>query len=632
MVGAARHLGLTCWAVTALCCGSLLACGPVVGQGQNSNTTGDAWVGDCEWGTIECVGQTARICGPNGNWTEEECAEACQVGLGCVPCIEGAPYCQDDWVAICQGDGSLVNDYQCPDTEVCILGSCVTKCDPRVLEPSNVGCEFWAVDLDNEASDLMGSGDAAATQFGIGVANVNDFPVVVEVYKNSGRVGDPMSETLVTSVTIQPQDLVQIDLPQLEVDGCMGQHGTYVLGSGSGTFVSPHAYRILSNGPVVAYQFNPIIQQFSNDASILIPTQALGSRHYVMGYPTANPCEPIMPMTSIPDHAAVTIIGVEDNTTVTVTTTHAIMASAGDSGLAIPQTARGEVLEFTVNRYDVVNLESMAPPGDTMACMQLVDEQGGDFTGTYVESSRPVVVFSSNERALAGGEAPPPPNWDGESCCTEHFEQQMFPVQALGWDFVISRSPVRSTGGYREWDIYRVMATANNTTITTSLADFGSFTLNAGEFETFWANTGFVVESQGGAVMLGQYLVSQGYTQGGNGDSTFTIFPPAEQHRLEYVFLILDSFEDNYMVLAKPENANILIDGQSLPEFQTQCTLEPIGTLGLVTYDQMTCRMEPGVHTVVSEAPVGLTVYGYYNVGSYGYPGGADVKIINPVQ
>ncbi len=632
MVGAARHLGLTCWAVTALCCGSLLACGPVVGQGQNSNTTGDAWVGDCEWGTIECVGQTARICGPNGNWTEEECAEACQVGLGCVPCIEGAPYCQDDWVAICQGDGSLVNDYQCPDTEVCILGSCVTKCDPRVLEPSNVGCEFWAVDLDNEASDMMGSGDAAATQFGIGVANVNDFPVVVEVYKNSGRVGDPMSETLVTSVTIGPQDLVQIDLPQLEVDGCMGQHGTYVLGSGSGTFVSPHAYRVLSNGPVVAYQFNPIIQQFSNDASILIPTQALGSRHYVMGYPTANPCEPIMPMTSIPDHAAVTIIGVEDNTTVTVTTTHAIMASAGDSGLAIPQTARGEVLEFTVNRYDVVNLESMAPPGDTMACMQLVDEQGGDFTGTYVESSRPVVVFSSNERALAGGEAPPPPNWDGESCCTEHFEQQMFPVQALGWDFVVSRSPVRSTGGYREWDIYRVMATANNTTITTSLADFGSFTLNAGEFETFWANTGFVVESQGGAVMLGQYLVSQGYTQGGNGDSTFTIFPPAEQHRLEYVFLILDSFEDNYMVLAKPENANILIDGQSLPEFQTQCTLEPIGTLGLVTYDQMTCRMEPGVHTVVSEAPVGLTVYGYYNVGSYGYPGGADVKIINPVQ
>jgi hypothetical protein len=29
---------------------------------------------------------------------------------------------------------------------------------------------------------------------------------------------------------------------------------------------------------------------------------------------------------------------------------------------------------------------------------------------------------------------------------------------------------------------------------------------------------------------------------------------------------------------------------------------------------------------------VGLSVYGYYNVGSYGYPGGSDVKIINPID
>ena len=53
------------------------------------------------------------------------------------------------------------------------------------------------------------------------------------------------------------------------------------------------------------------------------------SNYYVLGYPTANPCEPIMPMQSIPDHTAVTVIGVEDNTTVQVITTHAIMASGG---------------------------------------------------------------------------------------------------------------------------------------------------------------------------------------------------------------------------------------------------------------------------------------------------------------
>ncbi len=626
MSGMARRAWVLFWAAGAVLGLLVVACGPVVGQ-SNNNHLGDGWVGECEWGTIECAGQTARTCVGNGTWQEEACAEACQVGLGCVPCIEGAPYCQDDWVAICQADGSLVNDYQCPDTQVCILGTCVTKCDPRVLEPSNVGCEFWAVDLDNEA---IAANDAAAQQFGVAVANVNDYPVVVEIYVNSSRVGEAMNEQLVTSVTIAANSLERIDLPQLEVDGSMGQHSTYVRNSGSGTFVSPHAYRILSNGPVVAYQFNPIVQQFSNDASILIPTQALGDRHFIMGYPTANPCGiDAFPMESIPDHTSVTIVGVEDNTTVQVLTTHPIMASAGDSCFSIAEAAAGDVLEFTVNRYDVVNLESLQPVGDAMSCIQLASEQDGDFTGTQVLSSRPVAVFSSGERGLAGSETGIQTD---DSCCTDHLEQQMFPTQALGWDFVVSRSPVRSTGGFREPDVYRILATENNTSVTTTVPGFDSFSLNAGELAVFWASDGFIVQSQGGAIMLGQFLVSQGYTQNGNGDSTFTIFPPAEQHRLKYVFLILDSFEDNYMVLAKPDNASVLIDGAPLGEFQTICTFEPIGTLGSTTYDQMTCRMDPGVHDVESDKPVGLTVYGYYNVGSYGYPGGADVKIINPVE
>jgi hypothetical protein len=35
--------------------------------------------------------------------------------------------------------------------------------------------------------------------------------------------------------------------------------------------------------------WNPIIQQFSNDASTLIPRQALGTDYIISGYETANP-------------------------------------------------------------------------------------------------------------------------------------------------------------------------------------------------------------------------------------------------------------------------------------------------------------------------------------------------------
>ncbi len=613
---------------------AVVACGPVVGQNNNNGSRRDGMVGDCNVGDIVCQGQTAMICNSYGEWDEQPCDSACVEGQGCVDCVPGSTYCEEDWVMLCNDDQELVQDHQCPESQTCILGECASKCDDRVLTASNVGCEFWAVDLDNEVSNMMGvSNDAAAEQFGIAVANTNDFAVQVDVYINTARVGDTVSESLVTSVNVPAQDLVRIDLPQREVDGCMGQNGTYAPNTGSGTFVSPHAFKVVSNGPVVVYQFNPIVQKYSNDASILIPIQALGKQYYIIGYPTANPCgDTMFPMDSIPDHTSVTIVGVSEGTHVTVYPTHPIMASAGDSGFAIAETDAGGVLDFDIGPYDVVNLESLQFIGASMDCIGAIQGgQDGDFTGTKIVANQPVVVFSSGERGLAGGEAPPPPNFD-ESCCTDHLEQQMFPITALGWNFAISRSPVRSTTGYKEWDIYRVLATQNNTVIDTSLADFPQFTLNEGESATFWANTGFTVESQGGAIMLGQILVSQGYTDGGNGDSTFTIFPAVDQHREQYVFLILDTFDDNYMVLAMPDTAGISIDGEPQGEFPQGCSIDPIGHISGTDYVQMTCLMEPGVHTVEGTEPVGLTVYGYYNVGSYGYPGGSDVKIINPVE
>ncbi|MDA3864460.1 MAG: IgGFc-binding protein [Deltaproteobacteria bacterium] len=602
--------------------------------------------GECTSGEIVCDGYTAKTCNANEQWVEEDCDKACEEGVGCVACEPGETYCDGDTVVVCNDNQELEVSHDCPAKEACLFGECVNRCREDMLSTSNVGCEFWAVDLDNEAYDSefgVGDNDAAAQQFAIAIANVNDWPINVEVYKNIAQVGEPVDEVLVTPdnglpmpVTVPPNDLVQIDLPQREVDGCMGQNGTYEKYSGSGTFVSPHGYRIVTDGPVVAYQFNPIIQQFSNDASILIPKQSLGFNYYVMGWPTANPCGiDMFEQESIPDHTSVTIVGTMENTQVTVYLNHAVMASGGDSGIEIPETAAGEELTFTVNKNDVVNLESLQFVGSMEGCMP--PPHDGDFTGTRIASNKPVAVFSSLERGagLGGAEPPDPPNWDGESCCTDHLEQQMFPTRALGWNFVISRSPVRSSDpSYKEPDIYRVLATEDNTVITTSLASpYDTMTLNAGEFETFHAYDGFVINSQGGAIMVGQFLVSQGYIpQGGIGDPTFVVFPAADQHREEYVYLIPDSFESNYMVLTKPEGGNITIDGVSLGEFQSQCDIAPIGDWDGVTYEQYTCLMDEGVHHVTSSQPFGLTVYGYYNVGSYGYPGGSDINIINPVE
>lgn len=625
-----HHLILVCL-VSAIALG---ACGPSAGGDDDG---GNACPNRCTaFGWERCVE-------PGVYEVPIRCEDGqiCDPELGCTVCLPDLAYCgADNEVWQCNGDGTggtLV--MQCPAGEVCSNGTCTTPCQRALSEPSNVGCDFWAVDLDNEAVSSPVNNDAAAQQYSVVIANNQTYEVQVQVLKNAGRVGGPLQEEVVLNTTVAPGSIRQLDLPMREVDGTMGQNGPYVRGSGSQTFVSPHAYHIITSGPVVAYQFNPIIQQFSNDASILIPIQALGFHYYVFGWPTANPCGPppgqFGHFESIPDRTSITVLGVEDNTTVTVRATHPIAASGGDSGIAIPATPAGTPLTFTINRYDVVNLASDQPSVPIQECFNYLDRDG-DFTGSLVTSNKKIAVFTGLERGigLGGANPPPAPGWEqGETCCTDHLEEQLFPTTALGREFVVSRSPVRSTDpSWKEPDVYRVLASEDGVQVTTSLGgDLASFTLNAGEFKPLWADRGFTL-SASGAVTVGQVLISQQrIPQGGIGDPSLLIFPAAEQHRKDYVFLVPTTFAVNYFVLAKPVTGTFTVDGQSLGEFP-DCTRAPIGTVQGIAYEQVTCRISEGKHTVEGSEPFGLSVYGYYNVGSYAFAGGADVKIINPID
>src|SRR5688500_1950717 len=140
-------------------------------------------------------------------------------------CEPGRTYCagpDESEVWECNGDGTGGKFGEAWTADLaCSYGSCVTACDKAANDPSNVGCEFWAVDLDNEAFDTeFGvSNDAAAQQFAVGVANEDDdTPVEVTVWKHTARFGEPIAEEMVTTVMIPPDELVRIDVPPTEVD------------------------------------------------------------------------------------------------------------------------------------------------------------------------------------------------------------------------------------------------------------------------------------------------------------------------------------------------------------------------------------------------------------------------------
>ena len=205
--------------------------------------------------------------------------------------------------------------------------------------------------------------------------------------------------------------------------------------------------------------------------------------------------------------------------------------------------------------------------------------------------------------------------------------------RGLGKSFAIARSPIRSTDptGWKEPDIVRVLGTVDGTQITTNLpAPYDSFTLNARAQKTFAATTGFAMTATN-AVEVSTYLVSQQFVKHGFiGDPSQLLMPAAEQFRKDYVFLVPGTFQSNYIVLAKPADASVMIDGMPLA-MVPGCYSGSIGVVDGVMYDQVTCNATEGHHTATADKPFGLSVYGYYNVGSYAFVGGSDVKIINPI-
>jgi hypothetical protein len=621
------------WLAALVAISLVPACGP--GHRNPGDDDGD----DADGCTSVCsaLGHQACVDGELGPPVPCEVGQICDPELGCTLCIPNDLYCVGtDEIWQCNEDGtSGMQVGTCEGDLVCHAGACQSPCEAAAGAPSNLGCDFWSVDLDNDSG-------IADTQYAVIVANNNDADAGVRVTKNIARVGDPLEEVEVLTAIVPAHGVARLDLPQREVDGSMGQNGPFVARTGSHTFVSSHAYHIVTNLPVVAYQFNPVIQVYSTDASTLIPVQALGTHYTVVGYPTANPCGPAGPIgPDIPDHTAITIVAVHDDTHVRVVPTHRIHASGGDSGVAIPETEPGQPVELTIDRYDVANLESWQPVMELFQCFPIGLQYKGDLTGTIVESDKPVVVFTALERGFGFGDAqnvPASPGWDPMEdtlCCTEHFEEQLFPTTALGREFAIARSAIRSTNpSWVEPDIYRVVGTEPGTVVTTNLpAPHHQFTVGAGEHRDFPAQVGFSL-SASAAVEVVKILVPNYYvTEGLIGDPSFALHPAAEQYRNDYVFLVPPTWQLNYMVLSRPATATILLDGEVLGNGESDgCYTGPIGTVAGVLYDQLTCPMLPGKHTLAGDQPFGLMVFGYNDVGAYSFAGGSDVRIINPIE
>jgi hypothetical protein len=569
------------------------------------------------------------ICtGPEGN--ESQCRDG-----ACTACFPGARKCQDDQTVLeCRADGSGWDVYQtCASiSHVCTGQVCEAMCEQSVKYNSYIGCDYFAVDLDNAFVPGGGRGyyDAQGAQFAVAVANPPDSPlpatVSVDQYE-AGAVEPVLYDALgvpFPTEPLQPGELRVYRLPRRDING---------------TVQAPLAYRFSATVPIIAYQFNPLENEavFSNDASLLLPAALLGQEYYVM---SREQTFDIL-------RSYFTVVAVMEGTTTVSVTTSAptqpgLIYEGSPDEADIPHMEPGETRVFRLKQFDVLSIQT--------------DRPGADPTGSRVVADKRVAVFGGSEAANA-------PNtarcvnvdevsgygvceWDGRTrcrtltdcvnagfntCCADHLEQQLFPLKTWGSRFVATKTWDRG----RETDIYRVMAGEDGTRVVLVPPQPGVTipVLNRGQHFEFESRGNFeIVAADDKPLMVGHFLAAQdapepnvgGVGSGddaGIGDPAFMLQIPVEQYREDFVILVPAEYAENYLNVTLPTGASLEIDG--VPVDPAGFTL--IGGGQYSVYRQF---LEPGTHAIRASEDAGVIVYGWDQYVSYAYTGGLDLEEI----
>ncbi len=556
-----------------------------------------------------------RYCNPSGTGHVEA---PCPGGALCergrcaqAQCDDSAVRCLDNsQLQICNAAGVFVPGALCAPGTECFEGACVPLCELNAKISSYIGCEYWSVDLDNYD-------DALSQPHAIVVSNPNP-TLTARVWLYAGFSDQPLTRDAqggLFPTEIPPGEAVIFSVP-VGFDHSGTRH------------LQNKALRLTSNIPTIAYQFNPLnnVDVYSNDGTLLIPTNATGRTYWGMSWPHRGGTTRI--------HGFLTIVNSSrEPNRVTITPSAQVV-----SGPNIPTINAGEVRVFDLEPGDSLNLETSGvefQQAQQTGCLQPVEgtppntSPCPDLTGTRIDAELPITVFGGHQcgNVLLG-----------INRC-DHLESILFPTDTWGTDYVGSKFSPRATTAEPEPDVWRVIASQDNTRIQTDppIEGIHNATLNAGQWRQFEAKTHFRLGATA-PIMLAQYMVgsnwlgipricNQGIDAGnptGIGDPAMTLAVPTRQFRKDYVVLAPQRYAQDYLNIVAPTGATILLNGQPIAPVQFQ----PVGSQG--AYVQATVQVNAGFHKLVGNAPFGVISYGYDCHVSYAYPGGLNLEAIVP--
>jgi hypothetical protein len=587
----------------ALGCGGERSAVSTPERGGISDSGGSAGVSDAAGDTVRADASDEDTApGPDGSSQDSSATDTAAADTNptdTAGCVAGTRYCEGSDVVECQADGTELLLESC--AAGCLGAACADPC--AADEKSYFGCGFVAVDLDN--SDVASFGSSAAEQqFAVTVSNPGEVVAEVSVAAGDGR-------RIVGPLEVAPGALQVIRLPRADADN---------------TSLTQNAYLVTSTAPVVAHQFNPEQNAgvYSNDASLLLPISTLGNDYLALAWPTEVQNIPFVGPRPLLSFVAIASAGAgTSQVTITAPAGTGIAGGPGFEALAAGASrtvalAVGQVLSLTTEQRD-----------------------RADLTGLRVRSDRPVALFTGSECA----------NVPLRNTYCDHLEEQNLPLSAWGRTYAAAKFRPRGS----EPDLYRVVAAADGTTVTTRPPQAGalSITLRSGQVLEFLSTESFLIEANS-AISVAQFMVGSSYPgpengctrdpesalpqtctipgefdciqSSGVGDPAQLMLVADEQLRDDYLFLVPTGYEVrrsgetvslNYASVVSDAATTLTLDGVAVTE-----PAQPIGTTGRVV---RWLEVDAGAHRLRGSAPFALYVYGYDCDVSYAYAGGLDV-------
>jgi gliding motility-associated-like protein len=337
---------------------------------------------------------------------------------------------------------------------------------------------------------------------------------------------------------------------------------------------------ITSEAPVSAY-----IHQyfgFRSEASIVLPTEALDKEYFVMSYKGFFQRETDYPSEFL-------IIATEDETEVTITPSDFTLKGKKKGGT------------FTV----------LLDQGETYQVQARAGAQ--DLTGSHIIADKKIAVFGGNSWTQVP-----------EFCAArDNLLEQMYPVSTWG------RQILTVPSDKVNYDVFRILASADNTQIEVQGSSITNYKLDRGEWlEYNESEATFIVADK--PILVAQYLIGSSCNGHSLGDPSMFLLSGIEQTR-DTVTLFNSRFQaihENYInIITRTVDTNLIIlDGQFLIDQGVKFTA--VGANGNFSYARV--QVKEGAHTISSDGcGVIATAYGYGDVESYAYSGGASFSSIN---